>query len=84
MAGLSNALASRLLALSLAIFITGAASGMGLETARLFAAGGWLGRRLGFLARLPIPGPHRLWLRHRGMPDLPADSFRAQWRRRHG
>ncbi|MCK6489802.1 MAG: lactate utilization protein [Planctomycetes bacterium] len=51
---------------------------------RLFAAGGWLGRRLGFLARLPIPGPHRLWLRHRGMPDLPADSFRAQWKNRHG
>lgn len=49
---------------------------------RLFALGGWIGRRLAPLAALPIPGPHRIWLRHRRMPDIPARSFRSRWKDR--
>jgi L-lactate dehydrogenase complex protein LldF len=49
---------------------------------RLFAAGGWLVRRLFSLLIWLRPPGLRAWLATRDLPPAPARSFRAQWRAR--
>ena len=62
-----------------------ALAGRVLRRPRLFAALGWLARR--GAGALPAAWRERLaggWGRERALPDLPRDSFRAEWRRRRG
>ncbi len=45
-----------------------------------YAAGGWVARKLWFLARRGVPGPHAGWTKHRDLPPAPKQSFRGWWK----